>query len=185
MRIMVIGACALLAMQAANAQDAQPAEATIKRLFEVMHTRTLLDSYVAQMDRTMQASTRQALKGTQLNAEQQQILDDMRGELVGMLREQLDWSTLEPILIDVYRRTFSTAEVNGMVEFYSSPTGQAVVTKMPVAIQQMMQAMQQRVSTLMPKIMQLQKETDAALLRAAKRAQGGQTAPPAAPPSPH
>jgi uncharacterized protein len=181
MRIMLLGACALLAMQMAGAQDTQPpSEAAVKRLFELMHTRTLLDGYLGQVDQMMQQSMRQALKGTQVNAEQQQILDDMRGELVGLLKEQLNWSNLEPTMIDVYRRTFSAAEVEGMRQFYSSTTGQAVVTKLPVAVQQMMQTMQQRMSTLMPQIVQLQKDTAAALERAAKR---NENAPVTSPPS--
>lgn len=182
MRTLVAALIAALALHAAGAQEVQPSEASVRQLFEVMHTRTLLDSYIGQMDQTIQASMRQALKDTQLNAEQRQILDDMRGELVGMLKEELDWSSLEPQLIEVYRRTFSAAEVQAMVRFYSSPTGRAVITKLPVAMQQMMQFMQQRVSTLIPKIAQMQKETDAALKRAAQRQTPEQT--PAPEPSP-
>jgi uncharacterized protein len=181
MRIVLLGACALLALQTASAQDTQPpSEAAVKQLFEVMHTQTLLDGYIGQVDQMMQQSMRQALKGAQVNAEQQQILDDMRGEFIGLFKEQLNWSSLEPTVIDVYRRTFSAAEIEGMRKFYSSPTGQAVVTKLPVAMQQMMQAMQQRMVTLMPQIAQLQKDTAAALERAAKR---NENAPVTSPPS--
>jgi uncharacterized protein len=187
MRIGSFGVCALLAIQMASAQNAQPAaasppptEASVKRLFEVMHTTTLLDSYIAQLDQTMQASLREALKGQSLNTEQQQIIDDMRGEYMEMLRKEIEWSSIEPTLIEVYRRTFSAEEVDDIIRFYSSPSGQAVVTKLPVAMQQISQLMRQRVVELTPKLMQLQADTKAALERAAQRAKEAQATPPQA-----
>jgi uncharacterized protein len=171
-----------LVVQSAAAHEAAPTEGSIRQLFQVMHTSALLDAYVAQMDQTVHASMRQSVQGATLNAEEQQILDDMSGEMIEMLRQELNWASLEPLMIAVYRRSFTQQEVDGMLKFYGSPLGQSVITKQPLAMQQMVQAMQQRVSALQSRVAQLQSETAAALKRAADRAAAATSQPPPQPP---
>jgi hypothetical protein len=179
-------AAALLAVtiQPAFAEDVRPTEESLRQLFQVMHSSQLLDSYVAQVDATMHASMREAMQGTQLNAEEQQILNDMSSELVALLKNVVNWESMQPMMTEVYRNTFSQREVDDMLKFYRSPTGQAVVSKLPAAVQQAMQTMQQRVNTLTPKIMELQRDTMAALKRAQERQAAGANAPSQAPQPP-
>ncbi|HUL47433.1 MAG TPA: DUF2059 domain-containing protein [Steroidobacteraceae bacterium] len=187
MRSVIAGLLMLLAAPAVWSQDAPPTEASIRQLFEVMHTSRLLDSMMTQIDQVMHSSIQQSLKGQKLNAEQQQILDDMGSELAGMVKQYLKWSDLEPQMIAIYRKTFSQQEIDGMLAFYRSPTGQAVIEKLPLAMQNTMQFTMQRVGDLQPKIAQLQRDTIAALKRAQSRsAEQGQSEPPppAAPASP-
>ncbi len=190
MRGVVFGLLTLLAVPAVWGQETAPTEASIKRLFEIMHTSKLLDGVMAQMDQMMHASIRESLQGQTLNAEQQQIIDDMGSELVGLMKENLDWTILEPQMVEVYRKTFTRQEVDGMLTFYRSPTGQAVIDKMPATVKQMMQLTQQRMGNLQPKIAQLQRDTMAALKRAQTRADNGDqsgspASPTAPPPAPH
>jgi len=116
----------------------------------------------------------------QLNAEQQQILDDMSAELTALIKHEMSWESVRPLMVEVYRNTFSAREVDEMVKFYQSPTGQAVISKLPAAMAQAMQAMQQHVSTLTPKLAQLHRETLAALKRAQTRSAQAQAPPPSA-----
>jgi len=196
MRSVIAGLLMLLAAPAVWSQDAPPTEASIRQLFEAMHTSRLLDTMMTQIDQVMHSSIQQSLKGQKFNAEQQQILDDMGTELVGMMKQYLKWSDLEPQMIAVYRKTFTQQEVDGMLGFYRSATGQAVVDKLPVAMQDLMQLTSHRIGDLQPKIAQLQRDTIAALKRAQSRsAEQGDSEPPpspgapasssAPPPSPH
>ena len=63
----------------------------------------------------------------------------------------------------IYRNTFSQAEVDGMLGFYRSPAGQAVIAKMPLVMQNTMQSMQGRMAVMMPRIQELQRDTVARL----------------------
>jgi len=171
---------AALALQPALAEEPKPSEQSINQLFAVMHTSQLLDIYAAQIDATMRASLRQGPEWVQLNAEQQQILDDMSAELTALIKHEMSWESVRPLMVEVYRNTFSAREVDEMVKFYQSPTGQAVISKLPAAMAQAMQAMQQHVSTLTPKLAQLHRETLAALKRAQTRSAQAQAPPPSA-----
>ena len=186
MKLVVTLVFAVFACQAAYAQDARPSEASVRQLFEVMHSSKLLDAYMTQIDSTVRASMQQALAGQQLNPKQKQILDDMGGQIGSLVKAELNWPAIEPLMIDVYRNTFSQHEVDGMLAFYRSEAGQAVIAKLPTVMQQTMQAMQVRINELMPKLQQLQQDTVAQLKAAAdpqpaaQSPQGGQ--PPQAPP---
>ena len=169
MRVVVAALLAVLLWQPALALDARPSEDSVNRLFEVMHTSQLLDNYLAQVDGTVGRSVRDSLQGAQLSAEEQQILADMRAELQSLIKQEVSWDSIRPLMIEVYRNTFTQHEVDAMLKFYESPVGQAVTAKLPAAMNQGMQAMQERVSALTPRLLQLQRETVAALKRAHDR----------------
>jgi hypothetical protein len=178
---LVLAACA---SQAAYAQDAKPAEQSLRQLFEVMHSSSLLDAYLTQIDGTVRASMQQALAGQQLNPKQKKILDDMGREIGSLVKAELNWSAIEPVMIEVYRNTFSQHEVDGMLAFYRSEVGQAVIAKLPTAMQQSMTSIQGHVKTLTPRIVQLEKDSAAQLKAAAEpQAQGAQPPPQTPPPA--
>jgi uncharacterized protein len=181
MRIATFALLTLLALRPVLANDLRPSEESVGQLFEAMHTSQILDAYLRQAVAAMQGSIRQAMEGARLNAEQQQIMDDMGAELASMFRQEINWDNLRPLMLEVYRNTFTQHEVDDMLGFYRSPTGQAVVSKLPAAMQQAMQSMQQHAKSLAPRIAQLQRETVAAMKRAEDRAT---TSPAESAPSP-
>ena len=189
MKLVVTLAFAVFASQLTSAQDAKPSEASIRQLFEVMHSSSLLDAYLTQIDGTVRASMQQALAGQQVNPKQRQILEDMGRQIGSLVKAELNWSAIEPVMIEVYRNTFSQHEVDGMLTFYRSEVGQAVITKLPSAMQQSMTSIQSHVKTLTPKVVQLQKDTAAQLKAAAEpqpaaQSPQGSEPPPRAPPPP-
>jgi hypothetical protein len=76
----------------------------------------------------------------------------MRAKMMVVLGAELDWNTLEPIYIDIYTQSFTQHEIDGMIAFYKSEPGRAVLAKMPLVMQKTMLAMQTRMTTMMPKI---------------------------------
>jgi hypothetical protein len=195
MRIcLIVTTLAVLGLQTALAADpkpaasprpaavAKPSEESIRRLFEVMHTSQVTDMVMSQMDANLREALERAGGGRPLNAEQQKLHDDMRARALGMLKEELAWSHLEPQMIEVYRSTFTPAEIDDMYKFYNSPGGKAVVAKLPKATQEMMQLTQERVAALIPRIVEMQKETAEKVKAAAGPAPASPA--PGAPPSP-
>ena len=180
----VLAMCACQATLAADvkAAESKPSVASIKQLFETMHTASLIDNLMSQVEGTVRGSMAQAVTGQTPNAQQQKILDDMEHKIFALAKEQLDWKELEPMMVDVYRNTFSQREVDGMLNFYRSDVGQAVVTKLPTATQQSMAAVQGRMRSLTPKIMQLERDAAAQLKAAGDAQPAPQPAPPSSPP---
>ena len=123
-----------------------------------MESRKLLDSVMGQLDSTMRTSMQQALAGQKVTPKQQQVMDQMRVKMVAMFKNELRWETLEPELIVVYEKSFSQDEIDGMIKFYKSKAGRAVIAKMPIVMQNTMGLMQQKMASLMPKIQQMEKD---------------------------
>ncbi len=51
------------------------------------------------------------------------------------LERHIGWNSLRDALTDMYLQEFSEQEVNEMNAFYSSPTGQKVIERLPVLVQ--------------------------------------------------
>src|SRR5205085_5249739 len=111
--------------------SAQPTDASIKQRLEVARAHKLVDSVKMQMDNLMQQTVAQATKGQKISAKIQQDIDERRAELLVMMKELLDWKKLEPMYVRIYQKTFTQPEVDGMIAFYKTPAGQAILSKMP------------------------------------------------------
>lgn len=48
--------------------------------------------------------------------------------------------TIVDLVVPVYDRNFTDAEIDGMLAFYSSPVGQKMLAKLPVVLQESMEA---------------------------------------------
>jgi uncharacterized protein len=166
----------LLALQPAFADNAKPTEESVKHLFEAMHTGEALKEAFAHMDDMLRTSMKD-VNSRPLNAEQQKIRDETRAKVVALMQQQLDWSrTLEPIMVESYRDTFTQQEVDALLRFYGTPIGKSVADKLPAASQQMMQLMQQRIRGMMPQIQEIVRDS-AARIKAAADSPAPQPAP--------
>jgi uncharacterized protein len=149
-----------------------PTEASIRQLLEVAQAHKLVDSVMAQMDSLLQQTIAQATKGQPIPDKVQKDIDQRRTEVLTMMKDLLDWKKLEPMYVRIYQKTFTQQEIDGMIAFYKTPAGQAVITKMPAAMQNTIDEMQQMMGPVMQKMQQMQRDV-AAELKAESKNKGG------------
>jgi len=147
-----------LALHSALADEAPVSDASLRELLEVTQAHKILDGIMGQMDATIRNATTQALAGKSLTPEQQTIYDEGRHQMVSALNEALSWDIMEPLYMDTYRRSFTQAEMDGMLTFYKSPAGRAVIAKLPIVVQNIMQMTTERMQVLSPKLEQIQQD---------------------------
>jgi hypothetical protein len=140
-----------------------PSEASIKQLLEVAQAHKLIDNMMAQMQGLMKNAMQQATQGQTISPQLQKEIDKRQAEMMSGLKEVLDWSKLEPIYVRVYQKSFSQQEVDGMITFYKTPTGQALLTKMPLVMQNTMAEMQPLMQPMLQRIQRMQQEIVAEL----------------------
>jgi hypothetical protein len=155
------------------APSAAPTEASIRQLLEVAQAHKLIDSVMAQMENLMQQTIVQATKGQQIPAKVQKDIDQRRADLVATMKELLDWKKLEPMYVRIYQKTFTQQEVDGMIAFYKTPAGQAVISKMPSAMQNTVDEMQAMMGPVMQKMQQMQQDVVAEMKAETKNKGGG------------
>src|SRR5688572_21984392 len=98
-----------------------PSEASIRELLDVTKARGLIDGMMVQMDQVMKAAMAEASQGRESSPEVKALVDRMQEKMMGILREEVDWSVLEPMYISIYQESFSKEEVDGMLAFYRTP----------------------------------------------------------------
>ena len=163
MQALLFVMCGLLATTAALAQEGPPSDESVTQLLAVSHVDRILDQYMKQVDAGMQAGLRQALKDQKPTAKQQQIIDEMRGHIVSVLRDTLNWTKLEPTIREVYRKNLTQGEVNDIVKFYQSPSGRALIDKLPTIMQQTSEAVQIMLPPLLEQLNSIMKDSVAKL----------------------
>lgn len=136
----------------------KPTEASVRHLLDVMQVRQIVQTMSTQMDTMFDNMINQQLAGQNITPEQHKRIDAARGAMQDMMKDLLSWDSMESLYLKVYGDTFSQQEIDAITAFYSSPAGQAVIAKMPLAMQNSMAEMQQRVRQMIPKIQQMAKE---------------------------
>ena len=108
--------CLLLAGQPhAHAGDAGASEASIRELLVLTDSESMIDNLWAQVEAMMESASKQALAGRPVTEAQQVSLDDMHMEMLALLREELSWPVYEPMMIDIFRSTFTEEELQGII----------------------------------------------------------------------
>lgn len=134
---------------------------------EVTKARSLVDNVLSQVEGSMNNSLQKALQGKTPTPSEQKVINKKQERMTALIKEELDWNKLEPMYIRLYKESFTQVEVDGILEFYKAPAGQANINKMPILMQKTMGEMQGMMGGLMPKLQKIQQEF-AVELRATK-----------------
>jgi len=127
-------------------------------LLAITKVRGTVDGLKSQLKDMMHKTVQQTLKGKVPTMEQQAAIENMEDKMLAVLQKELAWERLEPNYVKLYQQAYSEDEVNGMLAFYRTPVGQAVVDKSPIVMQQMMLQMQEMQQRLLPEIRRVQIE---------------------------
>jgi hypothetical protein len=130
----LVAAAAVLAGTPAFCADAPASNAhsieLARKLFAEMRMEQLMGSMVRQMAPAMIEQSRK--RNPNLSAADAQVISDaMAASMDELVKKVTERS------IPLYASTFSEKELQDLVNFYDSPTGQAMLTKMPVLMSKM------------------------------------------------
>ena len=84
----------------------------------------------------------------------------------------LDWGKLEPMYVRIYQKSLTQQDVDGMVAFYQTPSGQALINKMPLVMENTMTEMQQMMQPMMQRIRRMQETVIAEMQTKNKKSDG-------------
>jgi hypothetical protein len=142
----------------AGAAGNAPSDASIKQLLSVTEVQKMQDQMLTQMDSIMKSAMQQATHDQKVTPEVQKDIDKRAAETIKFFREELAWNNLEPMYVRVYQKSYTQKEVDDLLAFYQTPTGQSFIKKQPVVSQNMMADMQQRMGPMMRRIEQMRQE---------------------------
>ncbi|WP_428243445.1 DUF2059 domain-containing protein [Gynuella sp.] len=139
--------CLLLCSFTAVAADSSK-EAKVVELMDLMNMNALIDNMYAQMEPMLQNVS----KELDIKPSEQPLFDQYYKDVVAIMKADFSWEKMQPGMIDLYSRQFSEQEIDDMLAFYKTETGQAVLKKMPQLMQASMQLSQTLMQSAMPKM---------------------------------
>lgn len=135
-----------------SAFAAPPSNESISQL--LVATRMERSVSVAQqsLDQAVRNSIIQGLQGKTLTPQGQKVIDTFTADASTIIRKEINWADLKSAYIKLYAETFTQEEVDGLLAFYRSPAGVALLEKMPLVTQKSTAITQQRIGPLVEKL---------------------------------
>ncbi len=138
---------------------ARPAsEESIERLLAVAKTGALLEGELAQFEKRIAQMTLNQFGNSTVDVNTQRAMDGALKRMAQLLRTELSWAKIKPTTIRIYQETLTQDEVDGMLAFYASPAGQAMINKMPALMRKSSEHTMSIVQSLMPRINQIMQD---------------------------
>ena len=137
----------------ARADDAsRHAKAT--EMVNLLHLEQLQKQMMDGMLTQMNTITKQMASG-KISAEQQAKLDQFQQKVFALIEAQISWKEMQPVYVDLYAKTFTDDELDGILVFYKSPAGAAMISKLPALTAEAQQISQKRIAAIQPQLMQM------------------------------
>lgn len=138
-----LGVCTpLLGFAQQTAQTSSDVPATkedIQKYLDVMHSREMMAKMVDAMSKPMhQMLHEQYLK------DKDKLPPDFEDRMTGMIDDSMKsfpWDEMLDSMVPVYQKHFTKGDVNALVAFYGSPTGQKILRDLPAIMQEAMESM--------------------------------------------
>jgi uncharacterized protein len=148
----------LFAPLAAHADAPSSKQTKAEELLKLTHMDQLMSQMLGQMTERMKASADQQAASMHMTPEQKTSYDDYQQKLDQLLASYLNWDKMKPVMVQAYSETYTDQELDGILNFYRSAAGQAMVAKSPELMTKTRTAMMQQIGALQPQVEQLTKD---------------------------
>lgn len=148
----------LLVAAALAAAGARADEARKLALIDEMFTITHVDTMMQQAMQQTMAMQKAQLAKLHPDGANQAMEDELFDRVTKIATDTISWDKIKPDMVKLYADNFTEEELSASLDFYKTPAGQAILTKMPALMSSSMQIVQARMADMMPKIQQAAKE---------------------------
>ena len=154
----VLLACTLvLAFSSARGDDASKM-AKVHEFFRLAKLDQLSAQAMDQVMTQMNSGAMQQVAGGKLTGDDQKRLDEFSGKVRQLVNRTIGWQALEPEYAKLYADAYTEQQLDDLIAFYKSPTGQVMVEKTPILLKESGAIAQQKMVTLIPEFQKLLKE---------------------------
>lgn len=148
----------LFAPLAAHADAPASKQAKAEELLQLTHMDRLMTQMLDQMSMRMKTTADEQAASMHMTPQQKTLYDDYQQKLNQLLASNLTWDKMKPVMVQVYSDTYTDQELDGILAFYRSPAGQAMVAKSPELMTKTRNTMIERMSSLQSQVQQLSKD---------------------------
>ncbi|HXI39470.1 MAG TPA: DUF2059 domain-containing protein [Bryobacteraceae bacterium] len=147
-RIAAAGMVTLLWLSQLSRADESSKAAKIEQLMQLTHTESMVTQMTGQIP-TIMMSKVEVIGGA---PESKATALELMNKLADRIAARMDWQKLKPDYIKLYGDVFAEEEIDGIVAFYQTPAGHAMIEKMPTLLTKSTEIAQRQMAGLMPEI---------------------------------
>jgi hypothetical protein len=148
------------AASAVHADEAGKA-AKVEEFFKVSHTEQMLTQGMAMMLNQAKSGLVQKMLDVTPTPAQTKANNELQDKLAAILTGALSWEKLKPAYAKLYASAYTEEELDGIVAFYKSPAGQAMISNSPSIMTKANEIVQRQLASAMPEIQKLMKDFEA------------------------
>jgi uncharacterized protein len=122
-----------------NAADVPASKEDVERYMQVMHSKDMMAKVVSAMSKPMHDMVHQ-----QYLQNQDKLPSDFEARMNKRMDDMLKdfpWNEMMDAMVPVYQKHFTKGDIDAMVAFYETPTGQKVLRELPEITAESMQKM--------------------------------------------
>jgi hypothetical protein len=112
-----------------------PTVESIQALLALVKFDAIVDGLRDRANDLLRARFGKVAPGKELNPVQIKVLEEFNAKALAVVDDEISWARIEPVLVRIFRECYSQQDVDALIAFYHSSAGQAVVAKVPQAIQ--------------------------------------------------
>jgi hypothetical protein len=120
---------------AGTARATPPSDGSIDAFLTASRLERNLGLMRQSMDQLMKQSVAEAVGARALTDRQKRSIDAVLERFSRTMNEDLGWEKMRPLYAQIYKETFTAEEIDGVVAFYKSPAGVALLEKQPLVLQ--------------------------------------------------
>ncbi len=131
---------------------APPSAESLEKLLIVTKTDKMIDSMLQNMEGMISGMADKMRPSGEETAEAKTNRDNAMKKILPILKEELSWSKMKSMYVQIYSESFNQEEIDGLIAFYNSAAGIAFVNKMPLVMQKTMALTQERMGPMMQRV---------------------------------
>jgi hypothetical protein len=122
-----IGIAAVLLLAGTAFADEASRKAKAEEVLKLTNSEQMMKQMI---DRARAMQTARASK-LDLPEDQKAQAEALQNKIMQVISDRMSWEKLKPQFVQIYADTYTDEELDGIVAFYKSPAGQAMLAKMP------------------------------------------------------
>lgn len=155
--------------------DEASKRAKVEELIQITKVNQIAEQMTQQMTTRMRTMAAQQTASHAVNPAQQKAINEYITQLENITRSAVAWDKIKAGIVADYNQAYTEPELDGILAFYHSPAGKALLEKSPELMSKTMQTVQSQMASAQPQM----REANAEFTRKMK-----ELAPTAAPTSP-
>ena len=147
--------CLALCLPLTVRADDATKRAKVQEMLTLLHIDRTMDQFMDILEKQATAATNAKLSSQGASSDRKTRVDAFQKQLFDFIESQIGWKSMQTEYTDMYANTFTEDEIDGMLAFYKSPAGLAMVSKTPELMTKSTTMVQKKMLALEPQIQKM------------------------------